>query len=174
MAAGASGLAYVFDALGGALKRKLGNRGTPLVAAEISPQGDKVLTADASGHISVWSLTDARALVSVNGAAGAPVVNEIHFSPDGATIIAACADDKVRTWNAQTGLPELTMAEETVPGEIGQSRRASTPRFGQRHADSGGHAPRALFARWIVHRRYQCKCPHSRLGCQIRQTVVAL
>ena len=113
------GLAYVFDAVGGTLKRKLGKQGAPLVAAEISPQGDKVLTADASGHITVWNLTNGSALVSVNGSVGAPVVNDIHFSPDGTTIIAACADDKVRTWNAQTGQPELTMAEETVPGEMG-------------------------------------------------------
>lgn len=119
VAAGAGGQAYVFDAIGGALQRKLGNQGTPLVAAEISPQGGKVLTADASGHITVWNLTDGRALMSFNSTVGAPVVNDIHFSPDGATIIAACADDKVRTWNAQSGQPELTMAEEAVPGEIG-------------------------------------------------------
>ena len=112
------GFAYVFDALGGALKRKLGKPGTPLMAAEISPQSDRLLTADSSGHITVWSLTDGHALANINGAAGAPVVNDVHFSPDGSTILAACADNKARTWNAQTGQLELAVAEETVPGEM--------------------------------------------------------
>ena len=113
-----SAFAFVFDSLGGTLKRKLGNQGTALVAAEISPQSDRVLTADANGHITIWSLADGRALQSINSAAGAPVVNDIHFSPDGATVIAACADGKARTWSAQTGQPELTFSEETVPGEM--------------------------------------------------------
>jgi WD40 repeat protein len=99
------------------LKRKLGKPGTPLVAAEISPQGDKVVTADASGHITVWSLADGRALQTIYVAAGT-AVNDVHFSPDGSTILAACTDGKARTWNAQTGQPELTIAEETVPGEM--------------------------------------------------------
>ena len=116
--ADSGGFAYVFDALGGALKRKLGKPGTPLVAAEISPQSDRVLTADSNGHITVWSLADGRALQSINNAADAPAVNDVHFSPDGSTIIAACADNKVRTWNAQTGRLELTVSEETVPGEL--------------------------------------------------------
>jgi len=109
--------AFVFDSLSGALKRKLGKPGTPLAAAEISPQGDKLLTADAMGKITIWSLADGRALQTINGAAGAAAVNDVHFSPDGSTILAACTDGKARTWNAQTGQPELTIAEETVPGE---------------------------------------------------------
>jgi WD40 repeat protein len=110
--------AFVFDSLSGALKRKLGKPGTPLAAAEISPQGDKLLTADAMGKITIWSLADGRALQTINGAAGAAAVNDVHFSPDGSTILAACTDGKARTWNAQTGQPELTIAEETVPGEM--------------------------------------------------------
>jgi len=116
--ADASGFAFVFDAAAGKLKRKLGNQGTPLVAAEIAPQGDRVLTADANGHITVWSLADGRVLQSINSAVGSSAVNDVHFSPDGSTIIAACADNKVRTWNAQTGQSELTEAEETVGGEM--------------------------------------------------------
>jgi WD40 repeat protein len=118
VAADASGYAFVFDALGGTLKRRLGNQGTPLVAAEIAPQSDRVLTADANGRITIWRLADGRVIQSINGTVGAPAVNDVHFSPDGSTIIAACADDKVRTWNSQTGQPELTVAEETVPGEL--------------------------------------------------------
>jgi WD40 repeat protein len=110
--------AFVFDSLSGALKRKLGKPGTPLVAAEISLQGDKLLTADAMGKITIWSLADGRALQTINGAAGAAAVNDVHFSPDGSTILAAWNDGKARTWNAQTGQPELTIAEETVPGEM--------------------------------------------------------
>ncbi len=113
--ADASGYAFVFDSLKGTLKRKVGKPGTPLVAAEIAPQDDKVLTADDKGHIAVWSLADGRALENINGAAGASAVNDVHFSPDGATIIAACDDSKIRTWNAQTGQPELTAAEEKLP-----------------------------------------------------------
>lgn len=116
--ADSGGFAFVFDATSGALKRKLGKAGTALVGAEISPQGDKVLTADASGHITVWSLADGRALEKLNSASDAPPVNDVHFSPDGSTIVAACADGKARTWNAQTGQLELAVAEETVPGEM--------------------------------------------------------
>ncbi len=116
--ADASGFAFVFDALKGTLKRKLGKQGKPLVAAEIAPRNDKVLTADSSGHIVVWSLEDGRALININTAAGAPAVNDAHFSQDGETIIAACADSKVRTWDASTGKPELTVAEETLPGDM--------------------------------------------------------
>lgn len=116
--ADSSGLAFVFDASSGALKRKFGNAGTPLVAAEISPQDDKMVTADKSGHITLWSLADGRALQNINTAAAAPVVNDIHFSPDGSVLIAACSDGKVRTWSAQTGKPALTVGEEKLPGEI--------------------------------------------------------
>lgn len=112
------GFAYVFDALGGSLKRKLGKPGTALVGAEISPRSDRVLTADAVGKITIWNPASGRALQSINGASDAPPVNDVHFSPDGSTILAACADFKARIWNAQTGQPELTVAEETVPGEM--------------------------------------------------------
>ena len=113
-----SGFAFIFDSLSGTLKRKLGKAGTPLVAAEISLQGDEALTADRNGLITVWRLADGRALQRINGTVSAPAVNDAHFSPDGSRILAACTDGKIRTWNVQTGQLELTIAEETVPGEM--------------------------------------------------------
>jgi len=113
------GFASVFDSLEGRLRRKVGRGGDDdsFVAAEIAPANDKVLTADSDGQITVWSMADGRALVNIDARAGSPFVNDVHFSPDGTTIIAACSDGKVHTWNAQTGQSELTVAEETVPGE---------------------------------------------------------
>lgn len=116
--ADASGLAFVFDALRGEPKRTVGRTGTPLLAAEIAPRAEKVLTVDDNGQITIWSMADGRALESLNSAAGSPRVNEVHFSPDGLTIIAACADNKVYTWNALTGEAVLTVAEETLPSEV--------------------------------------------------------
>jgi WD40 repeat protein len=128
--ADASGFAFVFDSLSGTLKRKVGKAGTPLVAAEISPQGDKVLTADSNGLITVWSLADGRALQSINDAVDAHNVNDVHFSPDGSTILAACADGKARTWNTQSGQPQWTVAEEGVPEE---PRLYLTARYDRAH-----------------------------------------
>jgi WD40 repeat protein len=125
--ADASGFAFVFDSLKGALRRKVGAEGTSLAAAGISPKDDRAFTADSSGHITIWNLGDGRALLKINTAAGAPAVNDVHFSPDGSRIIAACADNKIRTWNSETGQPELTVAEETVPGEIEMPAIAGFP-----------------------------------------------
>ncbi len=113
-----SGFAFVFNASSGTLKRKLGNAGKPLVAAEISPQDDKLVTADKSGHITLWSLADGHTLQKINNAATAPAVNDIHFSPDGSAIIAACSDGEVRIWYAQTGKLALTAGEEKLSGEL--------------------------------------------------------
>jgi WD40 repeat protein len=116
--ADASGYAFVFNARRGTLKRKVGSPGAPLVGAEIAPHDDKLLTVDEAGHIAVWSIANGRDLVNVNTAAGGPAVNEASFSPDGSTIAAACDDSKLRTWNAATGQPDLTVGEETLPGEM--------------------------------------------------------
>jgi WD40 repeat protein len=116
--ADASGFAFVFDSLRGELKRRVGRQGVPLLAAEIAPRDDEVLTGDDNGQITVWRMADGRDLQNINSAPSSPRVNDVHFSPDGVTIIAACADNKVRTWNALTGEPMLIAAEETVPSEI--------------------------------------------------------
>ena len=112
------GFAHVFDSFRGELKRTVGRDGLPLITAEVSARHDRVLTADDNGRITIWSARDGHALQNINSTKGAPRANDVHFSPDGSMIIAACADNKVRVWNSFTGEPVLTVAEEVLPAEI--------------------------------------------------------
>ena len=112
------GLAHVFDSPRGELKRSVGRNGVPLRTAEIGPRNDSVLTAADSGQITIWSTADGHAVQSMNSNLDAPRLNDVHFSPDGEKIIAACADNKVRVWNARNGQTLLVVAEESLPGEV--------------------------------------------------------
>jgi WD40 repeat protein len=82
--------------LGGAL-----HHARPVVSASFSPDGSRVLTASDDGTAQLW---DAQTGVE-NGAAlrhDGPVTSAA-FSSDGRTIVTA-ALDRVRTWDARTGV----------------------------------------------------------------------
>jgi WD40 repeat protein len=90
--------------------RRMWFPGGPLTRVELSPDGQRVLTATASlgGHTGeaiaqVWDLRTGQPLTPPMRHGGR--INFACFSPDGTRIATASEDRTARVWDAATGLP---------------------------------------------------------------------
>jgi WD40 repeat protein len=109
------GKVFIFDAATGTLKTSFGSLENGLSTAELNPAGGQVLIADKQGRITVWDAKGGKPLGVLEGSGGV-AANEVHFSPDGARIVAACSDHTVRVW-ASRGGPGRTLEEQKLPAE---------------------------------------------------------
>jgi dipeptidyl aminopeptidase/acylaminoacyl peptidase len=75
----------------------------PVIAAEFSPDGKRIVTASGDGTARVWDAQTGQPLTGpLQHASG---VNAAHFSPDGKRIVTASHDGTARLWDGQSGQP---------------------------------------------------------------------
>ena len=70
-------------------------------AAQFSPDGTKIVTADSSGAALIWKMRPAgttRPALRHNGS-----VRSARFSADGRRVITASTDQTARIWDARSG-----------------------------------------------------------------------
>lgn len=72
-----------------------------LVAGRFSPEGARVVGAEANGKIKVWASETARELLTIP--AGNVTANTCSFSPDGEKILSGDDVGRVRVWDAYSG-----------------------------------------------------------------------
>lgn len=90
-------------AAGGPLPKTLLPNLGPVMAAEFSPDGKRVVTASYEGTARVWD-------AQTGDLVGSPLrhdsaVNHASFSPDGQRVITTSYDNTARVWDARTGEP---------------------------------------------------------------------
>ena len=69
--------------------------------AQLSPDGEKVVTANSLGDVEIWNIKEKKLAARLNGHSS--WVNSIVYSPDGTKILTASADHTAKVWNAKTG-----------------------------------------------------------------------
>jgi WD40 repeat protein len=76
--------------------------GPGVVDLSFSPEGKRLVTANADGTASIWNVsTGRRELPSLKGHEAA--LTSAAFSPDGSLVVTASADHDAMVWNARTG-----------------------------------------------------------------------
>ncbi len=73
----------------------------PLLSAEFSPDGKRIVTVAENYAAWVWDATTARPLAGP--LAHTNIIHAAQFSPDGNRIVTASEDNTARIWDAQTG-----------------------------------------------------------------------
>lgn len=117
----ASDLATATAALGYAAipALKLGGSGTPgqpiaVQDAQLSPDGESLLTGDADGRLQLWSTRTGQALHTLQLPAGGGALLLSRFSPDGKRALSVSADGTVRVWDLQT-YTQVSLAQLDLP-----------------------------------------------------------
>lgn len=85
-----------------------------VINAELSPNGERLLTALADGAARLWQVRDGARLGVMQGGAGSPAT----LSPDGTRVLTASEDGTMRLWDGRNGAP------------IGRAMKADSPLFG--------------------------------------------
>ena len=71
-------------------------------AANISPDGTKVVTAERRGIVGLWDAATGKQIRLLRGHRRTEI-HDARFSPDGKVIASAARDGTARTWDAETG-----------------------------------------------------------------------
>jgi len=98
---GSDGTAGVFDALDGSALRPFLRAPGGIVAASIDARGERVVTLSRSGQACAWTVRSDSGPVAFEGLVTAPTCAE--FSPDGALVAIAGADDVIRIHDPRNG-----------------------------------------------------------------------
>lgn len=83
----------------------------PIRTVWIDPRGDRLVSSDAAGHVTIWSLASKQPVLTIPPRGGdAPAIREARISADGASLIvlasrSAEGPDMVTTYDARTGAP---------------------------------------------------------------------
>src|SRR5262245_42033278 len=85
----------------------------PVMHAEFSPDGRRVLTTAKDGKARLWDATVGKAIGDALG--GDTDVVLAHFSRDGRRVLTALADNNVRVWDSANGKPITPPLEHTGP-----------------------------------------------------------
>jgi WD40 repeat protein len=86
----------------------------PMRSAAFSPDGRRVVVAEPSGKVRVWSVEKEEVVLTLPGHGAFALT--AAYSPDGERIITAGGDESARVWDARTGelLAELGTHESAV------------------------------------------------------------
>ena len=99
----------------------------PVKALAFAPEGDRLLSADASGKVRLWDAgrgsADADGKMGRAFAAGSESIDEVVFTPDGKRAVAVSgANGAVLVWDVETGKltgnfpqPEATFGVAVTP-----------------------------------------------------------
>lgn len=100
------GLVVLYDTVTGTEMRRFGVGGVAHTASPSSvrfnPDGQTILSADWSGEIKLWDMTNGALLWSVEGVTSA--VNSVEFTPDGGAFIASSDEGDVLWVDSVTGV----------------------------------------------------------------------
>lgn len=91
--------------------RESGVRFSPhgaVAAADISPNGDMIVTGSWDQSAKIWDVESGRAIRKLDGV-HTGYVNSVEFSPDGETILTGSDDGTARLWDVSTGEPQETL-----------------------------------------------------------------
>jgi len=80
---------------------RLSNGSARIEQARFSPDGSRVITANADGTAKIYEARSGRLLMSLEGHGGA--VLDATFSPDGTLVATSSEDGFARVWDAETG-----------------------------------------------------------------------
>jgi len=83
------------------LSRRFAGQAGIVIQAAVSPDGRKVISADADGTARVWDIRDGQTRLTLKG--HDDWVMSAQFSPRGDQIMTASQDNTVRFWDARTG-----------------------------------------------------------------------
>ena len=97
----------VRDASSGALVTRLGTGHGTATAADISPDGQRVIAAADDHAVRVWRATGGRPVTTLRG--HRQQVNGAAFSPDGSRAVTAGEDHRVIVWSLAERRPVATM-----------------------------------------------------------------
>jgi geranylgeranyl transferase type-2 subunit beta len=106
-AAGADGVARVFDARTGREVAALGGHGGQVAAVAYSADGKRLATGGYDHQAALWNADSAERLHDLAGHRG--VVMSAAFSPDGATLATAGVDRTIKLWDPATGRLQGTL-----------------------------------------------------------------
>jgi WD40 repeat protein len=83
----------------GALLAEFASRPTDLSLAVVSPDGERILTADDQGSVQLWAAGDLREIAALPGYTG--TLSTAAFSPDSQRILTVGEREPARLWDAQ-------------------------------------------------------------------------
>ncbi len=95
LSAGADGVVKLWDAAR-FTGREVGRHEQAVLALAVTVDGQLAASGTADGEVTVWSLTDAKAIYRPTGHTGA--VRGVAFTPDGRYLATGGADRQVRLW----------------------------------------------------------------------------
>ena len=97
------------DAVSNITSAMLEGKNVGVLSAQFSPDGKRIVTAQADGIVRVWDAGSGRLMFTASGHKAR--VNSAVFSPDGKRIVTASADETARVWDAADGKLLATLAE---------------------------------------------------------------
>jgi WD40 repeat protein len=84
-----------------ALRMPAGDAGAALWSLSYSPDGNRLITGDKDGHLTVWDAVTGEALAKKSDAARGAFLS-VAYSPNGKWIISASEDCTARVYDART------------------------------------------------------------------------
>jgi WD40 repeat protein/serine/threonine protein kinase len=90
---------------GASLGPRVDQHGSPIVAAEFTKDGQSLITADASGQVFRWNVSDPRAIEKVHAYPHPAGVQSIALMPDGGHLLTGGADGRLRLFDVKGGQP---------------------------------------------------------------------
>ena len=130
------GYADVWDAQTGRLLRQV-NEGGEVSAADLNPDGSRLLVSSWDSRATIWSVATGRQLVNLIGDTRG--LEGAAFSPDGSLVATSSLDHTVRIWDSHTGqvLRVLTFPDDQWPLAF----NADGSRFAVTESDPAPGAP---------------------------------
>ena len=106
LAAGAEGIAKVWDVQSGTQVFELRGHASTIRQAVFSPNGEWIATASEDATVKLWSANTGELLMTLSGHTAS--VGGVAFSPDGKYLASASEDTTWKLWDVETGASLLS------------------------------------------------------------------